>query len=198
MIFHRIFNEPDFDRLNNMPRWAGWRRIQEETVAHHSFIVTWFARLIVEEVLPKREDLQLKVTTYAIFHDFDETFTGDILHGVKHNKHNGQKLRTLMKEFCHNKTLEVFSGTSRSEVLIRETMLDEHREDVKGIVKLADWLSMAYYLKREVSMGNAGLQHVLDYCEDNIQLQARRVMGIVEGYGNTSILVDLAQWTSKN
>ena len=164
-IFDDIFSDPDYDQLNNLVRWNGLNRNNNESVAHHSFIVTWFSRLIVEELLPVgHEPFKLAVTTYACFHDFDEMFSGDITHDVKYNEHNGEAMRKLIDEFCIFRTKGKFDGMSPSSALLRQNLLGEIRKETKSIVKLADWLSMAFYLKKEINLGNKDLFEQYDYC----------------------------------
>lgn len=167
-IFEQIFKDPDYDQLNNIVRWNGLNRIKDESVAHHSFIVSWFSRIIVENLFPVGNyEMKLEVTTYAIFHDFDEMFSGDIVHSVKYNSFNGDKMRKLLDEYCNARTKEKFSGDSATDKLFR-TYLDSGNinKTSKMIVKLADWLSMLFYIKKEIQLGNAGLFDQFTYCKE--------------------------------
>jgi len=164
-IFDDIFSDPDYDQLNNLVRWNGLNRNNNESVAHHSFIVTWFSRIIVEELLPVGNDsFKLMVTTYACFHDFDEMFSGDITHDVKYNSYNGEAMKKLINEFCDFKTKEKFTGNTASSLMLRTYLLGEIDPEAKNIVKLADWLSMAFYVKKEINLGNKDLFEQYDYC----------------------------------
>lgn len=169
-IFDEIFTDPDYDQLNNLVRWNGLNRNNNESVAHHSFIVAWFSRLLVEELLPVGfEPFKLAVTTYAVFHDFDEMFSGDITHDVKYNSYNGTQIKKLIDDFCIQMTKQKFDGSSPSSALLRSNLLGEIQPEVKSIVKLADWLSMAFYVKKEIKLGNKDLYDQYDYCSVQIR-----------------------------
>jgi 5'-deoxynucleotidase YfbR-like HD superfamily hydrolase len=164
-IFDRIFTDPDFDQLNNLVRWNGLGRINNESVAHHSFIVSWFSRIIVEELLKNNNDqLKLEVVTYALFHDFDEMFSGDIGHTVKYNEFNGAKIKKLVDEFCVNMTKDKFKENTPTNLMLRKNLLGDVSDVAKSIVKLADWLSMSYYVQKEIRLGNKNLFVEYDYC----------------------------------
>jgi len=166
-IFERLFNDPTFDRLNNLSRWNGIRRIKEESVAHHSYIVTLFARIIAESVFVSSDD-RLMVTTKAIFHDWDEIITGDITHDVKYNDFNGEILRNALDAFAKAAMKEKFNSGTRSEGLITGYSVGNIPKYIEKIVKVADWLSMAFYLKMEVSLGNQSMDTIFRYCNNHI------------------------------
>lgn len=168
-IFDRLFNDPTFDRLNNLHRWNGIRRIKEESVAHHSYIVTLFARIIAETTFVGTED-RLMVVTKAIFHDWDEIITGDITHDVKYNDFNGEEIRTALKAFAKNEFKQHFSKDNGTftEMLIMGYSVGNTPKYIDKIVKVADWLSMAFYLKMEVSLGNRSMDRLFRFCEKHI------------------------------
>lgn len=161
-IFQKLMFDADFDELNNMIRWNGANRIKDETVAHHSFLVALYTRIICEE-MNLTESLKLQATTYAIFHDFDEMFTGDINHNVKYNDLNGKEIREGIKDFIQSRTELKFQEENATNQLFKKSM-GESDEFVKSLVKIADWLSMCFYLKKEISLGNKSMYNKLDYC----------------------------------
>lgn len=171
-IFEKIFNDPDFDQLNNLSRWNGLSRLKEETVAHHSFMVAWFTRILVEELFKKDlglEDLKFEATTYALFHDFDEIFSGDIAHNVKYNKHNGSKIREAVDEFVRFKIEDKFNENDDVDKMFKKYLNKDIDPICKNIVKVSDWLSMFFYLKKEVSLGNRNLMSQYEYCKVKIK-----------------------------
>lgn len=164
-FFSEILFDKDFDQLNNMVRWNGMNRIKDETVAHHSFIVTWFTRLIVEEVFTDNEP-KLIATTYSIFHDFDEMFTGDILHTLKYNTLNGDKIKSELEIYLKQSINNKFPvNTTKTNDLLNNTLL---KKDIpiyiSKIVKIADWLSMQFYLQKEIDLGNRSVVDLREYC----------------------------------
>lgn len=168
-IIDKMFNDPMWDELNNMNRWNGVNRIKEETVAHHSFIVTMMVRLISEEIFKADELSKLKATTYAIFHDFDEVFTGDINHNVKHNSHNGNDIRKSLNDYIGYRAKEKFNHLYPvSEALIFKILNNDIPIHIKNLVKVCDWLSMIFYLKKERSLGNSSVNSKYIYCVQSL------------------------------
>lgn len=159
-IFEDILNDRDFDTLNNLVRWNGTRRIKEETVAHHSFLVTWFTRILVENLMKGSDHMQkLAVIDLAMFHDFPEMFDFDVNHTVKYNEHNGEGIRELLRKFTNERTLEKFSKSNVTHSLFRKNLIqDEIPKPYKMIVKICDWLSCVFYVNKEIKLGNTGLQ----------------------------------------
>lgn len=196
MIFERIFNDDDFDRINNMVRWNGWRRINDESVGHHTFIVVWFTRLLCQEIWGNsNNELTLEIVTKAIFHDFDEMFTGDILHTVKHNHENADKIRELLDKYVVSASERKFSADTASGVLMNDNIMLVSRSVTKSVVKLADWLSMLYYLKREIDMGNKDLRRVHRYCNEKLsQYCDESIDPILKFEGDTTIIKQIKTW----
>lgn len=169
-IIDKIFHDPDFDQLNNMVRWNGLNRIKEETVAHHSYFVAMVSRLLAEEIFGKDDvEIKLQITTYAIFHDFDEMFTGDIAHVVKYGNAYGEELRNLLDLIIKDKVNAKFNKERESENLIVEVMTSVPFL-VKKVVKVADWLSMVFYLKKELNLGNSSLVSQQEYCVEKVRI----------------------------
>lgn len=163
-VFERLINDDLFDQLNNMVRWNGLNRNKDETVAHHSYIVTFFARVMAEEVFePDNFKSKLAMVNYAIFHDFDEVFTGDVNHNVKYNEINGESIRVALNDFVESRVHMNFPDDTNFDSLFRNSILEEEYL-IKKLVKVCDWLSMGFYLKKEIALGNLGLTRKYDYC----------------------------------
>jgi 5'-deoxynucleotidase YfbR-like HD superfamily hydrolase len=169
-FFSEILFDQDFDQLNNMVRWNGVNRIKDETVAHHSFMVTWFTRLIVEEVFTDNTP-KLIATTYSIFHDFDEMFTGDILHTLKYNDINGEQIKNELDLYLKSRINHKFPiNTTKTNDLLNNTLL---KKDIpiyiSKIVKISDWLSMQFYLQKEIDLGNRSVIPLREYCIEQLK-----------------------------
>ncbi len=194
-IFDDIFTDADYDQLNNLVRWNGLNRINNESVAHHSFIVSWFSRILVEEMFPEGEEkLKLDVTTYAIFHDFDEMFSGDITHNVKYNKYNGHKIKEMIDDYCHHMVSTKFKEFSPTNNMLKSYLLGDNDPVVKTIVKLADWLSMLFYVKKEITLGNKDLYKEFDYCVEKIREASGKCFKALKERGKfeEQVLVDIS------
>jgi 5'-deoxynucleotidase YfbR-like HD superfamily hydrolase len=166
-IFEKFLHDPEFDQLNNMVRWNGMNRIKDETVAHHSYIVTWFSRVLAEEIFDC-DSIKLKIISYALFHDFDEMFTGDILHPLKYNKFNGTNIKQSIDDYLDFKINEKFSSDNNTDKMFRNLLMKDFPDYVSKIVKLADWLSMYFYINKEMQLGNKSITEQRRYCIESI------------------------------
>jgi 5'-deoxynucleotidase YfbR-like HD superfamily hydrolase len=187
-IFKEIFNNPIYDQTNNMVRWNGLSRIKDETVAQHTYIVTLFSRIIFEEVFSLseinesiRNIILVEILTYALFHDFDESFTGDILHNFKHNSFNGDKFVKHTNEYLNEVKIDKFNSGNPTHDLISKYAFDKNVSKlVKNIVKLADWLSMTFYIKKEIMLGNKNVENQFKYCIEESRKQCELLINHLE------------------
>lgn len=203
--FKEIFNNPIYDQINNMVRWNGLSRIKDETVGHHTHIVTFFSRVIFKDlfsnsnlVSSKKNYYLAELLTYSIFHDFDEAFTGDILHNFKHNEINGENIKKEIDEYLNNIQLKNFNSGNPFHELMTDYVFDKQIAKFnKDIVKLADWLSMLFYLKKEMMLGNQNVKNQFDYCLNktiqqtwNLEASLKEMFNATEGI-NYTILVNI-------
>jgi 5'-deoxynucleotidase YfbR-like HD superfamily hydrolase len=109
-------------RLQEVKRFPICHTNKDQSVAEHSYNVT----LIAMDLVAEEEDTRLKfeVLLYALEHDMDEVFTGDIPSGFK------RKLRTECPA-----VIKLLDG---------EKFVNP---EVKAVVKLADWLEAIYHLR---------------------------------------------------
>jgi 5'-deoxynucleotidase YfbR-like HD superfamily hydrolase len=191
-IISRVINDLTFDSLNNIVRWNNHRRIMDETVAHHCYIVSIFANFIVEEIFKKCQsadirilNIKLKVARASLFHEKGEIFSGDLSHIVKYNEYNGLKLRELLDDYINLRMDEEFPREgSVSNSLIRDA--SEYYESivVKNIVKLADWLSSLYYLHKEISLGNNNFDKEYKIVQLKLQNQCTFTINSLDQYND--------------
>jgi len=173
-IIEKIFNDSIFDELNNLKRWNGLRTIKNETVAEHTYMVSLFTSFLIEEMLNNvnNEDsikIKLFVIRYSIFHDFDEVITGDIKHSLKHGNKHSEEIKNLLESVINSAIFENFNSGSASDNLIIQNVVGLSPEVgkisfLKKIVKVSDWLSMLFFIKKEKSLGNKNLDNQYEYC----------------------------------
>lgn len=193
-IIDKIFKDSIFDELNNMVRWNGMNRIKDETVDKHSFFVVVLSRLISEEVCRKDDYLtKLNIVTYATFHDYDEIFTGDINHRIKYDEEYGEQLREILQAAIVARAERTFDESSASEALIKFQIVGPLTDTVKLIVKVADWLSSIFYLKKEIELGNRNYntRDRFDYCIGELRLTCEKILSnkqIMETVSNLEII----------
>src|SRR5690606_19613358 len=128
-------------------------------------------RILCENIF-QDDKPKLECTTYAIFHDFNEFITGDINHNVKYNELNGEQIRTKLDEYIKVYVDENFPTDNNTNSLLNQMLKDEIEPFVKKLVKVADWMSMLMYLRKEESLGNKTVQHKIGYCESMLHKAA--------------------------
>lgn len=166
-IFEELFRDDNFDVLNNLERWNGTRLIRRESVSEHSFLVILFARIMAEEIFEGDSKSILQVIDYATFHDVDEMITYDVNHIVKYNPHNGEDIRRELDKFVDwSIDHEIYFKEDKYSKLIQTNILNKNTlpEEIKNIVKVADWLACSFYIYKEINIGNKPLIHKYKLC----------------------------------
>lgn len=151
-FFEYYLEDKNMDVLNNLNRFNGLRTIKNETVAHHSYHVTLFSRVLAIELGIKDSDLLLRIMDYALLHDAEEAFDFDVNHTVKYNEYNGVKIRELLSDYTRMCIIKRVDEGLNSYFL-------NNCDDafVKMLVKIADWMSCVFYLNKERKLGNTGI-----------------------------------------
>jgi 5'-deoxynucleotidase YfbR-like HD superfamily hydrolase len=161
-IIEKIFENNDFDNFSNIKRWSQKSVSRQENLAEHTHFVTLFTSFLVDCF--KEDKTKLIALNYAIFHDCDELFTGDICHEVKHNEINGRDIKECLKTFFRFKITEkYYSDDDESCVFFIQNSIGNIDQKIKDVVKLADWLSMIFFLNRENKISNV-LEKEYIYC----------------------------------
>lgn len=169
MITDYFTNIGEYD-LSEIKRWNGVRTIKSESVAEHTFQVCLISRLISEELIEDNDSLKLKIATKALLHDYDETFTGDIPHPLKHKSSNSDVIKNFLDNYIVEKVSENFTSSGKIDSLFRgyldKEILDDEDFLVSLIVKLSDVISMSEFILKELSLGNKGLFPIYLKCVD--------------------------------
>ena len=155
-----------FYELSTSYRWQGIRMIKVENTAEHSYYVALFSLFIAESLaLPK--STKNKAIQYALLHDYDEVFTGDIRHSLKYQTSVGEDIRYSIKKYV-GEVMDGLSDKSFYNRVLKETIESESDYMVKSIVKIADWLSMYFIMKNEIEMGNISVTKHFEYCKSQL------------------------------
>jgi hypothetical protein len=167
-------------RLDNIKQWQEKDVVKEESVSQHSYKVTVFARILLEDTFGKQQTVEilnfkLGVTTQAIFHDWDESLIRrDLSHDIKYNNFNGTAVREVLRKLTNHLAENEFSiadalGTETPASTMLIECIKEPDVDIKLFVKLCDWLAASFYINRELSLGNFNFTEVKVYCDKNIK-----------------------------
>jgi len=130
-----IFSELDH-RLSVVKRWSVVGTIRAQSVAEHSFNVALIAERIARRRWPDEREA---VLMYALYHDHDESVTGDF--------------PSYMKPHVQSEAIVDSIEAYDDEELSCGDVSPPHPL-VKFIVKCADYIEACVFLRMEISMGN--------------------------------------------
>lgn len=191
-------------RLDNIAQWLERDVFNKESVAQHSFKVAVFTRAILEDIFGHsghvRNDVKiltfkLECVTHALHHDFDEAiFLRDVSHSVKYNKFNGNEVRQAINHFVEHQFVEEFkSDEIPDSYQMFEDSIVNVNQDVKAVVKVADWLALLYYCRRELALGNHNFEETYEYCKVNLKTAtdkaAQTLNRVFENYEINSVSI---------
>lgn len=172
-MIDKIVTGSHLKRIDNIIQWQERDVFQRESVSQHSFKVSVFTRVILEDVLGSNDygrydKFKLDCVTHALFHDFDEAiFLRDIAHSIKYNKFNGQEIKEAINHYVSHQFFEEFCESdgeeSDSVKMLRESIVEVDPE-VKEVVKVADWMALLYFCRRELALGNTNFTETYEYC----------------------------------
>ncbi|MFH1188829.1 MAG: YfbR-like 5'-deoxynucleotidase [bacterium] len=126
-----------------------------ESVAEHSFYVTYFTTIIVHLLESIEENIDSeRAMMIALIHDMEEMFSGDILTPFKHhNKHVSEAIKKVNEEMIP----EAFDGLpdALKQKFVTLWMEDARQETKEAcVVKIADKLALISKCYEEIKAGN--------------------------------------------
>ena len=195
-MIEKVFNGAYLKRLDNIVQWSEKDVFTRETVSSHSYKVTVFCRVLLEEIFRVDNDsireFKMNCVTHAMFHDWDEALLlRDISHETKYNSYNGEQIRSVLDNLSkHLAVNEFLDGTSTGEFVFGAIFTND--ESVNSFCKICDWLALAFFIKREQSMGNQNLSAQETTVKDGLRKSINRCVGIlVQRFGRDNIRVSV-------
>lgn len=195
-MIEKVFNGAYLKRLDNIVQWSEKDIFTRETVSSHSYKVTVFCRVLLEEIFSVDSDsvraFKMNCVTHAMFHDWDEALLlRDISHETKYNSYNGEQIRSVLDNLSkHLAVNEFLDGTSTGEFVFGAIFTND--ESVNSFCKVCDWLALAFFIKREQSMGNQNLSAQETTVKDGLRKSINRCVGIlVQRFGRDNIRVSV-------
>ena len=191
-MIEKVFNGAYLKRLDNIVQWSEKDVFTRETVSSHSYKVTVFCRVLLEEIFKVDNDsireFKMNCVTHAMFHDWDEALLlRDISHETKYNSYNGEQIRSVLDSLSkHLAVNEFLDETSTGEFVFGAIFTND--ESVNSFCKVCDWLALAFFIKREQSMGNQNLSAQETTVKDGLRKSVNRGVGIlVQRFGRDNI-----------
>jgi 5'-deoxynucleotidase YfbR-like HD superfamily hydrolase len=201
----KIFNDDYLRRLDNIIQWLEKDTLKRESVAGHSFKVSVFCRVLLEDIFGNTDDtnilkFKLDCVTFALLHDWDEALIRrDISHEIKYNKWNGDEFRALLDKLSSHYAIQEFgplNDSDSADMIIRNII--NPGDLIHSFVKICDWLAMEYFLIREMRMGNKQFIETSDYCIDNACKQIYFVKSLLkENFKNDAKINELDKLSMK-
>ena len=161
-MIDKIFNGAYLKRLDNIIQWSEMDVITRESVSQHSYKVTIFCRVLLEEIFghkfsPVVANYVISCVDHAMFHDWDEALLlRDISHETKYNEFNGDKIRAELDALSEFLAKKEFETDTVGGQLVYDA-LNTTDSKVLLFCKVCDWMALAFFIKREQSRGNTNL-----------------------------------------
>lgn len=156
--------------LSKIIRYNHRRRLQDESVAEHSFYVSLFCLKIMKSLDLSLEE-QNQVLVLAALHDAAESKTSDIPHDVKKNYPEMEEILGQIENDYYHEVWKEY-----------EDIILHRSELVHAIVKLADSYSVYQYCLNEKSLGNVSddIQEIYFDCQKRIEMWINKINEEIE------------------
>lgn len=170
-----IVNDYNVYKLSNIIRYSQQNKIKNETVAEHSYYVSWFVnRLCTKYSLS--DTIRLMALEAALLHDVPEVITNDITYDVKRMI---PEVPALLQPYEEEVIREHSSRAHK--VLFNPETTDEIV--AKKIVKHADILSVLQYCQNEEALGNKNFTELRKATEKRVKESRDALVASINGGG---------------
>lgn len=159
----------DIVNMSNIQRYSWATVIKQENLAEHSYYVTVLSDLIaedIEEKYPQKELDRGNILRYALYHDYEEVYTWDIVTPVKYKSEEVKEwLEKLWKILLREWVESNFKWNSHIAKRIKSSTFEYESKKDKDlenrIVKFADILQSLIYIIREINLWNIYTEPIL-------------------------------------
>ena len=135
-------------RLDNIIRYNNRMKCHTQTVAAHSYYVS-YTMLRLLEIVDLPHDIKYKLLSYCLIHDAAEIHIGDMPHDVKAAN---PELKDMLERFEDDFFIQ--SGLSGIASIIK----DDYQKIKYNLFKLCDLMDVFMYAKEEIYLGNQTLE----------------------------------------
>lgn len=168
----------DFYKLQYIKRYNTWQRINNESVAEHSFYVTLFANRICVK-LNIIDKIKHKAVELAMIHDLPEIVINDITYDAK----------CVMPEIKNilNKYEEEYLSSHFYDIINMPNFDNEEKKFLHYIVKMADTMSSIQYCDNEIELGNRRFIKILEEASTRYNYYHSKVIEMIRGGNYTNV-----------
>lgn len=175
-MIEKIYGGDYLKRLDNIVQWSEKDVFTRETVSQHSYKVTVFCRVLLQEIFGDLSNYNDEVQRFAsaaldhaLFHDWDEALLlRDISHETKYNSYNGAEIRQALDNLSGYLSVRELTDHTPCGAFIHGA-LNEQDADVLLFCKFCDWMALGFFLRRELSLGNHSLLEQVDTVERGLK-----------------------------
>ncbi len=176
---------PELRTASVVHRWSIARLFNKDSVAEHSFFVTFYALQIAR--LVNWAGPYDELTFAALMDDVEETFTSDIVSPVKRQIVD----EGALDNFVRDQMKERLPGMQAQLDAIYES---NWGADIGRIIKVADKIDAAIHLILEQRMGNAAIKPMYDDVLENLVVSWHTLGEQLHGGDDSGIDNDQANW----
>lgn len=179
---HKLWKteKEEFDALSvmsNISRYNTRYRIKNESVAAHSFYVTWFTSSICSQLKLGPEITQLAMEC-AMVHDIPEVYINDVTYDCK------QLIPNLTKTLEPYEAAIVEQLSDVAALILFDPQTPEHKL-ICSIVKYADVVSVKQYALSEIKLGNSTFASIFEGANDRLEELSKELNKHLEEYRRT-------------
>ena len=175
-MIEKIFSGDYLKRLDNIIQWSEKDVFRRESVSQHSYKVTIFCRVMLQEIFGDLSECTDKIQTFAMrcvdhamFHDWDEALLlRDISHETKYNPYNGEEIRRVLDNLSQYLSVRELTDHTLCGSFVHGA-LNEQDRDVLLFCKFCDWMALAFFIRREMSLGNKNLNPQIKTVENGLK-----------------------------
>lgn len=141
-------------RLSHIKRYSSFQTIRPENVAEHSFYCVFYAHLLVKDLIDRGFSInENTVIKKALYHDFEESMTGDIIRTFKHSNDDLAREIEAAGDKCMKELSLEFGSLGEGIYDAWRTAKDGSLEG--SVVDFADLLCVVAYCREEILLGNS-------------------------------------------
>jgi 5'-deoxynucleotidase YfbR-like HD superfamily hydrolase len=169
-----VVNDENIYILNSIQRYNTQHRIHNESVAAHSYFVTYFVNRICTE-FELNDKIRLMALEAALMHDVPEVVTNDITHDAK------ELIDGISKAIKPYEELIVKEQSMRAYCVLFAPMNIEE-QIAQAVVNHADIISVHMFCDNEVRMGNMFFQILLEGSMERLGKSLNALQALVSIY----------------
>ena len=168
-----IVDDYNVYKLSNIIRYSQQNKIKSESVAEHSYYVSWFVTRLCKKYR-LNDTIKLLALEASVLHDIPEVITNDITYDVKRMIPEVPALLQPYEEAAIREHSEV-----AYKVLFNPETIEENI--AKKLVKHADILSVLQYCQHEELLGNKDFIELRKATEERVKKSKEELLSLIKG-----------------